>query len=171
MLDISVIIPAYNAQETIQACLDAIGHQSVDRSRYEIIVVDDGSTDATWQVVNKCEGVRCITQANQGPAAARNRGAKEAKGEILLFTDADCKPNFYWVEEMIKPFSVNPDTAGVKGVYTTEQKEIVARFVQIEYEDKYDKMKKDDFIDFIDTYSAAFKRTIFIRMGGYDTRR
>jgi GT2 family glycosyltransferase len=58
---------------------------------------------------------------------------------------------------------------GVKGIYKTRQKEIAARFVQFEYEDKYDKMKKDETIDFIDTYSAAFKKDIFLSMGGYDT--
>jgi glycosyltransferase involved in cell wall biosynthesis len=166
-LEISIIIPAYNAQKTINKCLDSLLHQSINKSRYEIIVIDDGSTDTTLQRIKEYEGVRVITQTNQGPAAARNLGAREAKGEKLLFTDADCKPDFHWVEEMIKPLA-NPDIVGVKGIYVTEQKEIIARFVQIEYEDKYDKMRRVEFIDFVDTYSAAFRRGIFINMGGFD---
>jgi cellulose synthase/poly-beta-1,6-N-acetylglucosamine synthase-like glycosyltransferase len=59
---------------------------------------------------------------------------------------------------------------GAKGIYKTKQTELTARFVQLEYEDKYDKMRREDAIDFIDTYSAAYRRPVFIEMGGYDCR-
>ncbi len=166
---VSVIIPAYNAEKTIGRCLDSLFMQDYG-GEFEVIVVDDGSTDSTPNIVSKYERVRLIRQANAGPAAARNKGALNAKGDIILFTDSDCSPEGNWITEMIKPFVMDKDTAGVKGRYKTRQKEITARFVQSEYEDKYSHMQGYKYIDFIDTYSAAFKRKIFLEADGYDTR-
>ena len=167
MTEISVIVPAYNAAETIDDCLDALRAQSVAADRCEIIVVDDGSRDGTAELA-EAAGVRVIRQANAGAAAARNHGAQVAQGDLLLFTDADCVPTFNWIEQMSRPFA-DPKTAGAKGVYLTRQKELTARFVQLEYEDKYDRMRRSEQIDFIDTYSAAYRREIFLAMGGFDT--
>jgi cellulose synthase/poly-beta-1,6-N-acetylglucosamine synthase-like glycosyltransferase len=112
--------------------------------------------------------VRLITQANAGPAAARNRGALESHGSIILFTDDDCVPTPDWLKAMLQPFH-DPDVTGVKGVYRTHQMELAARFVQIEYEDRYRLMSRHSSIDFVDTYSAAFRREGFLEMNGYDT--
>lgn len=166
---ISIIIPAYNADKIISYCLDSLMNQTIERSEYEIIVVDDGSTDKTAEVVQCYESIRLITQHNQGPASARNNGAGEARGEIILFTDSDCVPQKNWIEKMIEPFQQEPDLAGVRGAYVTDQKEMTARFVQAEYEDKYDVLRKQKYIDFVDTYSAGFKRDIFLQFNGYDT--
>ena len=99
---------------------------------------------------------------------ARNRGALEARGEIILFTDDDCVPMPDWMSSMVEPFE-DPEVVGVKGVYRTRQKSLAARFVQIEYEDRYRLMAGLSSIDFIDTYSAAFRRDRFLEMTGYDT--
>lgn len=163
----SVIIPAYNAGRTIGKCLEALLDQSVTASSYEIIVVDDGSTDNTAKIVQRYESVCLLSQPRQGPAAARNLGVGQAGGEIFLFTDADCAPARTWIEETVKPFE-NPEIVGVKGAYQTRQKELIPRFVQIEYENKYDKMKKDRYIDFVDTYSAGYRRAVFEDCGGFD---
>ena len=132
------------------------------------MVVNDGSTDNTATVVQTFAGVRLINQANAGPAAARNRGASEATGAIILFTDDDCIPMAGWLDAMLAPF-VDPEVVGTKGVYRTRQNSIAARFVQIEYEDRYRMMARFPYIDFIDTYSAAFRRDRFLEMTGYDT--
>jgi len=168
MIRVSVVIPAYNAQPTIRACLSALMAQTFSES-YEVIVVDDGSTDPTPDIIAKeFPTVKLMRQKNAGPAAARNNGAKAAAGELVFFTDADCRPMSDWIDRMIRPFKANPAVAGVKGVYRTEQTQLAARFVQVEYEDKYDLMRKDEFIDFIDTYSAGFRKDVFNSMGGYD---
>ena len=69
---------------------------------------------------------------------------------------------------MIEPFQ-DPLVAGVKGAYLTEQSGLTARFVQTEYEFKYRRMSRFESIDFIDTYAAAFRRDIFLQLGGFDT--
>jgi GT2 family glycosyltransferase len=164
---ISIIIPSFNGASRIRACIDALLAQTANR-RVEILVVNDGSTDNTADVVHGYPAVRLIDQANAGPAAARNRGAAEAQGRILFFTDDDCVPTPGWLDAMLTPFA-DPEVVGAKGVYRTAQRELTARFVQIEYEDKYRLMAGLPNIDFIDTYSAAFRRDQFLEMSGYDT--
>jgi GT2 family glycosyltransferase len=163
----SIIVPTFNGAARIGNCLDALIKQT-ERQGTEILVVNDGSTDNTVEVVSRYRGVRLITQSNAGPAAARNRGAMEAKGSIILFTDDDCVPTAGWLAAMLAPFA-NANVVGVKGVYRTHQRQIAARFVQIEYEDKYRVMSSQADIDFIDTYSAGFRRDRFLEMDGYDT--
>ena len=164
---ISVVVPAYNAAETLDDCLTALGRQTVEREAYEVIVVDDGSTDATAEIAETYD-VRLVRQENAGPAAARNRGAEMARGELLLFTDADCAPAPDWMERLISPFS-DPEVVGAKGVYWTRQRSLVARFVQLEYERKYARMEREKQIDFVDTYSAAYRRDVFLANGGFET--
>ena len=163
----SIIIPTFNGASRIANCLDSLVKQTAGRD-VEILVVDDGSTDNTVNVINSYSSVRLIRQANAGPASARNHGALEAKGAILLFTDDDCVPMPDWLDAMLAPFE-DSGVVGAKGVYRTHQKSLAARFVQIEYEDKYRLMARLPSIDFIDTYSAGFRRDRFLEMDGYDT--
>ncbi len=164
---VTVIIPTYNGAHRIARCLDQLCAQLAGR-RAEIIVVDDGSYDNIADVICGYPSVRLVSQSNAGPAAARNRGAREASGEIILFTDDDCEPDQEWFDSMLEPFS-DPEVVGVKGAYRTRQKRLMARFVQAEYEDRYRYMARTPDIDFIDTYSAAFRRDCFWEAGGYDT--
>ena len=85
---VSVIIPCRNASATIGKCLIALKNQDFNSEWVEIIVVDDGSTDDTAMIAVSFEIV--VLQINpQGPATARNHGAKHATAPIILFTDAD----------------------------------------------------------------------------------
>jgi glycosyltransferase involved in cell wall biosynthesis len=149
-VSVSVVIPAYNAETTIDACLAAFTRQTVPPDSFEVIVVDDGSTDATRARIATHPMARLLTQVNAGPAAARNLGVQHALGEIILFTDADCVPMENWIEQMLIPFS-RSEVVGVKGRYLLKQRSLVARFVQLEYEEKYDHMLHWEYIDFIDT--------------------
>ncbi len=161
---ISVIIPAYNAARTLPDCLTALKTQKLAPD--EIIVVDDGSTDGTVQAARE-NGAQVVTQSHQGPGAARNAGIRQAKGDLLLFTDADCTPVQNWTIEMSGPF-VDPLVAGVKGSYVTAQAETVARLVQCEFEERYDMQDRHSSIDLIDTYSAAFRADVLRDVGGFD---
>ena len=82
----SIIIPVYNVEDYIKECLDSVKKQSF--KDYEVIVVNDGTKDKSMDIVKKYD-VKVINQENQGLSAARNNGAKKAKGEYLLFLDSD----------------------------------------------------------------------------------
>jgi len=96
-LALSVIVPARNAAATIGRTLDALARQDFDLP-YEVIVVDDGSADATAAIAASAPGpVRVLRQGGLGPGQARHLGAKRARGEVLAFTDADCLPQPEWL--------------------------------------------------------------------------
>ena len=165
---ISVIVPSYNSEKTISCCLDGLLNQTISSDQYEIIIVDDASEDDTRAVVQSYSNIRYIKIPHGGPSVARNVGAKAAVGDILVFTDADCVPSKDWLRCMTLPFQ-DSDIIGLKGAYRTHQIEIVPRFVQIEYESKYKRLLKLPSIDFIDTYSAAYRKEIFLENNGFDT--
>ena len=165
---ISVIISAYNAASTIRDTIEALLNQNYPKNKYEIIVVDDGSKDDTIKIVKSYKKVRLIQQKHKGPAAARNLGAKKARGSILLFTDSDCIPSKNWIRDMIEPLK-NSEIVGVSGTYKTLNKEsIVARFVGYEIARNHEMMKKQKYIDFVGSYSAAYRKDIFLKFGGFD---
>ncbi|MEX1046949.1 MAG: glycosyltransferase [Actinomycetota bacterium] len=84
---VSVVIPAFNEEEWVAVAIESALHQ--DPAPVEVIVVDDGSTDGTADVAARHEGVTVVAQHNQGLAGARNTGASRAKGESIMFLDAD----------------------------------------------------------------------------------
>ena len=163
---VSVIVPARGGQETLERCLAALAHQEGLGAGYEVIVVDDGS-QGSLETVAADHGARCVRQKPLGPAAARNAGARAARGEILAFTDSDCAARAGWLAELTKPFK-DPQVVGVKGTYTSEQRAWTPRFVQQEYQAKYRRMAARETIDFVDTYSAAYRREVFLENGGFD---
>jgi len=100
MAVVSVVVAARNAQDTIGRTLAALRAQDL-RPEWEVVVVDDGSTDATARIVAEVADAdprfRLVSQPAAGPAHARNRGVVEAQGELLAFTDADCFPVTGWL--------------------------------------------------------------------------
>ncbi len=169
-LKVSVIIPARDAEDTIADCLHALLNQRGFHlgNDYEIILVDDGSQDKTAKIAEEL-GIEVVRQSNAGPAAARNTGVEHAVGDLVCFTDADCIPTQDWLACMLEPFA-NPDVMGVKGAYLCTEDKLVPRFVQQEFEYKYQALATLPTIDFIDTYSAAYRKSIFLENGGFDTR-
>lgn len=167
-LKATVIVPARDAAQILPACLDALKNQvgltwGID---YDLVVVDDGSRDATADVARQW-GAQVISQPNAGPASARNTGVRHACGPVVAFTDADCIPAEDWLCYMLAPFS-DPRVMGVKGVYRTRERGLTPRFVQLEYASKYARMRRQEQIDFVDTYAAAYRRQVFIENNGFD---
>lgn len=165
---ISVVIPSYNSRAFLEKCLVALSEQSAPSDAFEVIVVDDGSTDDTKSLQQQF-AIRYVHQENQGPAAARNTGFHHAKGDIVLYIDADCIATPHLVATVQDAFRAK-DVVGLKGFYRTQQKEIMARFAQLEYEYKYLKIARYTYIDFVDTYAAAYRRDLLMREGGFDAR-
>jgi len=110
----SIIVPTYNRPAELAACLEALCHLDYPRDFFEVIVVDDGSKTLLQAAVSDFLGrldVTLVKQANAGPAAARNTGAKRAKGEFLAFIDDDCTPSPDWLQKLASRFAELPDNA------------------------------------------------------------
>lgn len=105
---VSVIIPVFNDSDRLRRCLEALSQQTVSNDYFEIIVVDNGSTDNVVQVIQHYPQVILISESQPGSYAARNKGIATAKGNILAFTDADCIPDPSWLENGIKYLAANP---------------------------------------------------------------
>ncbi len=170
----SIVVPVYNGAHVIELCLNSLLNQTVMHDCYEIIVVDDGSTDPTavtviaWAEDHPQICVRLVKQAHAGPASARNTGAQAAKAPLLLFTDADCRATPGWIEALLKGFDAPERPAGLMGTYLSDQTTLAARFAQLEFEDRYRRMIRTPAIDVVATYSAAFRRDVFLAAGGFD---
>ena len=109
---VSVIVCSYNGGRTLAACLDSLG--KLNYPQYEVILVDDGSTDNTADIAGQFPQVRYIHQNNHGLSHARNTGAGAAKGEVLAYTDSDCMADVDWLYYLIGTL-VSGDYAGVGG--------------------------------------------------------
>lgn len=109
---ISIVIPTYNRPEQLAVCLQACARLDYPRDRFEVIVVDDGGVEPLDRIVARFHGVltlKLVQQENTGPAAARNRGASEAAGEFLVFTDDDCAPAADWLNALVRHCVAFPD--------------------------------------------------------------
>jgi glycosyltransferase involved in cell wall biosynthesis len=124
---VSVIIPTYNSERTLRLCLAAVLAQT--RPPDEVIVVDDGSRDRTREIAaefaGRADGPRCpvtllTTLTNRGPAAARNRGIRASRGEVLFFVDSDCAPEPDALANALRILHDHPDVACVHGFYSTD---------------------------------------------------
>ena len=109
---VSVIVCSYNGARTLAACLESLG--KLNYPAYEVILVDDGSSDDTAHVAAQFPSVRYIHQANHGLSHARNTGAAAAKGDVFAYTDSDCMVDADWLYYLIGAL-VSGDYAGVGG--------------------------------------------------------
>ena len=101
---VSIIVPAYNAEATINACMQSLLSLDYPRGRCEIIVVDNASTDDTARILAKYSGaLRVVLERTRGPAAARNAGLRNATHDLLAMTDADCVVDPQWLRELVAP--------------------------------------------------------------------
>jgi len=110
----SVIVPTYERARQVAFCLRALACQNYPRDRFEVLVVDDGSTTSPKGSVDAFVGqlnVRLLAQPHSGPAAARNYGARHAMGTFLAFTDDDCAPAPSWLQALATRFATAPDCA------------------------------------------------------------
>ena len=112
---ISVVVPVWNSPELIAKCLAALEAQTYPRERFEVIVVDNGSTDATAEVVRGFAGVTLLSEPLPGSYRARNVGLKAAKGEYVAFTDADCVPDSGWLSGLVDAVLSHPEAGIIAG--------------------------------------------------------
>lgn len=169
---ISIIIPAYNSEKTISQTITAVLKQDFPGG-IEVIVVDDGSIDGTADIIKSFgeqSGIKYISQENNGPAAARNRGVQEASGEFVFFTDADCIPHRDWVNKMMPHFvrEASDKIAVVAGSYGIANPEsLLARCIHKEILYRHHHLMPD-FPRVFGSYNFCVRKKIFNKVGGFN---
>lgn len=108
MFQVAVVIPVWNGEAVLGRCLDALARQTVPRDAFQIIVVDNGSSDATPDIARRYPGVELLEEKRPGSYAARNLAIGQVRAPIIAFTDADCEPAPDWLEQVLHAAAANP---------------------------------------------------------------
>lgn len=160
---LSIIIPYYNNLEGLERLLVSI-RKSKKAPPHEIIIVDDGST-----IRPQKSSIRL--QKNQGPAIARNRGAKAAKGEFVVFLDGDVEVFPDTLYQIAKVFKDDPDVVALTGVWVKEQKSnaFFPNFKALrDWSYWINERDKSGYYYLFSTRIASIKKAVFERLGGFD---
>jgi glycosyltransferase involved in cell wall biosynthesis len=163
---VTVVIPVLNGAATIGDLLTALGGQVNVPAGTETIVVDNGSTDGTQDIVRRFP-VRLAHEARRGPGAARNCGLHAAGGDVVAFIDADAMPTRRWLAALIAPFS-DPQTLVVGGRILAFRSETPAEryMASIGMFDPKNNITRELF-PFAVTMNMAVRRTIALELGGF----
>lgn len=153
-------MPVRNEVASLPACIRALNDQTLERDRYEILFVDGASTDGSWETIRRA-GVRVLRVETPGVSNARNAGAALAHGDVLAFTDADCRPEPDWLERIDARLTAEPHLAGVGGAIRHPS---TTRFGRVE-----DARSRANYRGFI-TSNVAYRARSFWRVGGFDPR-
>jgi glycosyltransferase involved in cell wall biosynthesis len=152
----TVIVPARDAAATIGRTLDALAEQDLHQP-FEVIVVDDGSSDSTAEIAGRASHVSLVRQPREGAAPARNRGAAAASGALLAFTDADCFPDPGWLRE---------------GIAALERADLVQGRVVADPDARLGPFDRTVFVDgengLYETANLFVRRSLFDRLGGFE---
>jgi len=105
---VTVIVPHLNQHDALKACLASLDAQSLDRSAFEVIVVDNGSSTRPDLPADAHRSVRLLEELQPGPGLARNRGVEAALGDVLCFIDADCRAESHWLEQAVSALAAAP---------------------------------------------------------------
>ena len=163
---VSVVIPTCGRPHLLNRCLDALERQWLDPSAYEIVVVDDGRSDATREQVEQRAQralggpmLRYLRPDGRGPAAARNRGWRAARGDIIAFTDDDTVPDPDWLRQGL--MAMTPGRVALRGCVKVPEPAVVtdhARMTQ--------GLEQAEFV----TANCFVRRTALRQVGGFDER-
>lgn len=163
---VSVVIPAWNAGDDLDRCLDAVFRS--DYPLHEVIVVDDASTEASTAEIAKKHGAKLVTMEKQsGPGLVRNRGAGCASGEVLMFTDADVVLHPEAIGVAAAAFRDMPDVAAVFGSYDDRpaHPSFLSRYRNL-YHHWNHQVGSEEASTFW-TGCGAVRRNVFLELGGF----
>lgn len=168
---ISIIIPAHNEQENIKETIENVKKLRYPRKK-EIIVVDDGSTDKTFEIAKKIKGIKVFKKKRGGKASALNFGIKKAKGEIIACVDSDSYPE---KDALLKtvPFFEKNVGAVTTSVFVKNAKGLLERLQEIEYVMIAWSRKLFEFLDAIYVTPgpmSLYRKDILEKIGGFDEK-
>jgi cellulose synthase/poly-beta-1,6-N-acetylglucosamine synthase-like glycosyltransferase len=169
VVKVSVVVPARNEEARIGACLDSLLRQDYPRDAYEVIVVDDASTDRTAEVAADfgVRVLRCGGAPSSSGTAARNVGVACARGEVVAFTDADCVAEPDWLRKLVAPFRdltvgvCGGDVVGAGG-------SLVTRYLERSGAFRLESLWRAQPWPIFVTANVAYRKTVFQVLGGFD---
>ena len=159
MKKVSIIIPCYNEEKDLPICLGSLTKQSY--KNFETIIVDDGSSDNTLDIAKKFR-TKILKQDHQGPGKARNLGAKNARGEILVFVDADMHFDKDYLKNLVSPILADMEIIG-----TTHETEIATN-TNNPWSSMWGKMRVSKETAKNQKIFRAIRKNKFLEMGGFD---
>jgi GT2 family glycosyltransferase len=162
---VSVVVCSYNGGPTLGQCLESLGQ--VEYDDYEVIVVDDGSTDDTPEILKRFPWVRAIRQANQGLSAARNAGLQAATGEVIAYTDSDCFVDADWLTLLIAQLQ-HSGAAAVGGPNLSPEDGWLAACVAASPGQPTHVLESDQVAEHIPGCNMAFRREALEAINGFD---
>jgi glycosyltransferase involved in cell wall biosynthesis len=170
-MSVSVVMPTRNRCALLQRSLEALGRQR-DCGAFELVVVDDGSTDATAQTLSAVRlpaavQLRSLRQEHAGPAAARNRGLLACRGDVVAFTDDDCIVADDWVAQVEAAFT-NGDATGFGGrLVSLPATTLVGRYLDWSAPLEMPPAAAGE-VSYVNTANCAFTRSALLCIGGFD---
>lgn len=167
---VSVVIPAYNAEKTIEKCLKGIFNQ--EYRNIEVIVVDDGSTDDTTKFVQNFD-VRLIKSSkNKGPGFARNIGINNSRGKYIYFVDSDSVPEKNCLDLLMKEISISKEIAIVGGPnpVAKEITNIISKAYDITNRYSHTQFREKGYVSYLPTANFLLRKEIFKIVGLFDSR-
>lgn len=179
MTKASIIIPTFNRPEALRNCVRALLQQTYASDEFEILVVDDGSAhpidaaelaDQSGRTASNPQ-VRVIRQVNSGPAAARNLGAQEARGELLAFIDDDCLAEEGWLAELIETHQRHPDAlVGGESINALHDNVFaVTNQIILDFVYEYFNLNPSDAV-FLASNNWLCRREMYLQLGGFSTK-
>lgn len=172
-MEVSVVVPFFNSAPTLGRCLGALTSQTLARARYEVIGVDDGSTDDGAAIAQRA-GIRLVRQQNRGAPAARNAGIAAAVGKWVAFTDADCTPSRSWLRSLltaVEGVAADERVLGAAGPVVAQPSSApAARFVEISGGLDTARHLQHPKFPFAPTGNVMYRREALEAVGGFDER-
>jgi GT2 family glycosyltransferase len=163
---VSVVVASYNGARTLRACLESLRH--LNYPDYEVILVDDGSTDDTPAIAMAFPEIRTIRHENRGLSAARNTGIAAATGEIVAFTDSDCRADEDWLRYLVADLLHN-EFVGIGGHnFLPPDDSLVAAAVMVSPGGPAHVMLTDREAEHIPGCNMAFYKWALEEIGGFD---
>jgi glycosyltransferase involved in cell wall biosynthesis len=163
---VSVVVCAYNAARTMDKCLASLEH--LNYPDYEVIVVNDGSTDRTLAISESYPYCRIISQENKGLGVARNVGAEAATGEIVAYTDSDCVADPDWLNYLAGAMEAKGLVACGGPNFPPPEDELVPEAVAVSPGAPCPVLLDDEIAEHIAGCNMAFRRDVLLGIGGFD---